>query len=113
MTTYHRGDIVLVPFGFTNQSQTKWRPAVVVCGDGYNQGPDVVIASITSNLQALPHPGDHRLRGWKSAGLLKPSIVQTKLATVEAALIGRRLGHLTAADLQEVAHGLREALELR
>lgn len=113
MTSFTRGDVVLVPFGFTNQSQTKWRPAVVVSGDGYNQGPDVVIASITSNLQALPHQGDHPLGGWKAAGLLKPSLVQTKLATVEASLVGRKLGRLTPTDMVEVARGLRKALELK
>jgi mRNA-degrading endonuclease toxin of MazEF toxin-antitoxin module len=39
------------------------RPAVVVSSDAYNRtGPDVLIASITSNLTALPHPGDHRIQ---------------------------------------------------
>jgi hypothetical protein len=52
--------------------------------DEYNGGsPDVLIASITSNRNAVAHPGDLWLQNWESAGLLKPSLLQTKLATVE------------------------------
>lgn len=49
-----------------------------------------MIASITSNLQAIRHPGDHLLVSWREAGLLRPSLVQAKIATVEAAIIGRQ-----------------------
>ena len=58
MTSCQRGDVVLVPFDFTDRSGVKWRPAVVVSTDDYNRTtPDVLIVSITSNLRALPHPG--------------------------------------------------------
>jgi mRNA interferase MazF len=110
--TYRRGDVVLVPMDFTDRSGSKVRPAVVVSGEEYNEGPDVLIASITSNLEPLPHPGDHRIRQWKAAGLLKPSLAQTKLATVEAPMIRRKLGELAAEDLVALEDGLREALRL-
>lgn len=110
--TWSRGDVVLVPFQFTNQAGAKWRPAVVVSNQTYNQGLDVIIASITGNLRAIPHPGDHRLADWQQAGLLMPSLAQTKLATIEAALIGRKLGALSAHDMAAFDQGLREALAL-
>jgi mRNA interferase MazF len=110
---FRRGDVVLVPFGFTDGTGTKWRPAVVVSADAYgDRSPDVLIASITGNLRAIPHPGDHQVVEWDRAGLLRPSLVQTKLTTVEASMIGRRLGRLTAADLAAVDRGLRQALGL-
>lgn len=113
MTALRRGDVVLVPFDFTDRSGVKWRPAVVVSTDRYNQEtPDVLIAAITGNLRAIPHPGDHLLQEWQAAGLLKPSLAQTKLATVEATVIGRMLGRLSPADLAAFEHGLREALGL-
>ena len=37
MITYKRGDIVLVPFPFSNQTATKKRPAVVVSSSLYNE----------------------------------------------------------------------------
>lgn len=109
---WSRGDVCLVPFQFTNQAGVKWRPAVVVSGEEYNRGPDVIIASVTGNLRAIRHPGDHRLNDWQAAGLLSPSLVQTKLATIEASLIGRKLGTLSPADMTALAKGVRGALGL-
>jgi len=51
MTAYSRGDIVLVPFDFSDRSGSKLRPAVVVSTDEYNdRSPDVLVASLTGNL---------------------------------------------------------------
>lgn len=104
---------MLVAMDFTDRSGSKLRPAVVVSGENYNSGsPDVLIASITGNLKAVPHPGDHRIKEWKAAGLLKPSLAQTKLATVEAQIIRRKLGELDPEDLAAFSRGLKEALAL-
>jgi mRNA interferase MazF len=113
MTTWRKGDVVLVPIGFTDQSGTKRRPAVIISSDQYNtQSPDVMIASITGNLQAVRHPGDHLLHHWQEAGLLRPSLVQAKIATVETSIVERRLGRLSRDDVTELDRGLREALGL-
>ena len=104
---------MLVPVGFTDRSGIKRRPAVIVSSDEYNaHSPDVMIASITGNLEAIRHPGDHALRYWREAGLLRPSLVQTKIATVESSILGRRLGRLSSDDLAALERGLREALAM-
>lgn len=36
MTAYKKGDIVLVPFPFSNQSSVKKRPAVIISSNTYN-----------------------------------------------------------------------------
>ena len=44
------GDVVLVPFPFTDQSGTKNRPAVVVSSHGHNASRrDIVIMAIRSS----------------------------------------------------------------
>ncbi len=49
MTNYERGNIVLVPFPFSDQTTTKKRPAVVISSDSYNgKSPDIIIMAITS-----------------------------------------------------------------
>jgi mRNA interferase MazF len=50
-TRYKRGDIVLVPFPFTDLSSSKRRPALVISPDAFNdQVADLVVAAITSQL---------------------------------------------------------------
>jgi mRNA interferase MazF len=113
MTTWRRGDVVLVPIGFTDRSGFKRRPAVVVSSDQYNtQSPDMMIASITGNLQAVRHPGDQLITHWQEAGLLRPSLMQVKIATVETSIVEGRLGRLADVDLAAFDRGLREALGL-
>ena len=45
---YEFGDVVLVPFPFTNQAAFKKRPASIVSSRAYNVAkPDVIIMAIT------------------------------------------------------------------
>ena len=44
--------------------------------------------------------------------MLRPSLAQAKLATVEVSIVGRRLGRLADDDLAALDRGLREALGL-
>lgn len=105
--------MVLVSTEFTDRSGVKQRPAVIISSDRYNaQSPDIMIASITGNLSAIRHPGDHLLDHWQDAGLLRPSMVHAKIATVETSIVGRRLGRLASGDLAALDLGLREALDL-
>jgi mRNA-degrading endonuclease toxin of MazEF toxin-antitoxin module len=100
-TGYSFGDVVLVPFPFTDQSATKKRPAVVVSSGAYHRaGPDLVIMAITSQVRVARTVGEFRLRVWQSAGLLKPSAVKPVLTTIERALVLKRLGRLATEDQQ-------------
>jgi len=44
-----QGDIVLIPFPYTNQQGTVRRPALVVSGSVLNNTADVILVQITSN----------------------------------------------------------------
>ncbi len=108
-----RGDIVLVPFPFAELTAAKARPAVVVSGERYARTErKIVVAAITSNVQARTGPMDFHLTEWRKAGLLKPSVVTCWLATLSPALVLIRIGKLSGADLQAVAGRLRMALDL-
>jgi mRNA interferase MazF len=89
------GDVVLVPFPFTNQTASKQRPAVIVSALAYNRvKPDIVLMAITSQFRPSPALGEVWLREWQTAGLLKPSAVKPVFTTLEQALIIRQLGSL-------------------
>ena len=68
---YEFGDVVLVPFPFTNQSASKKRPAVIVSTGSYNRDkPDVVVMAITSQFRPSPALGEVWVGDWQAAKLL-------------------------------------------
>jgi mRNA interferase MazF len=100
-TAYSFGTVILVPFPFTDQSTTKKRPAVVISSERYHrERPDVILMAITSQTRPLPTVGEVAVVDWSAAGLLKPSVIKPLIATIEAQLILRQLGHLQANDLR-------------
>jgi mRNA interferase MazF len=111
MTSYKQGDVLLVPFPFTDQSGTKQRPAVVLSGSQYNQTHlDIILAPITSQIsQAID---EIRVANWKSAGLLKPSVVKPVIASFDTTLVRRELGRLSNADRARVRAAFARILEL-
>ncbi|HEX8163794.1 MAG TPA: type II toxin-antitoxin system PemK/MazF family toxin [Pyrinomonadaceae bacterium] len=82
--SYEFGDVVLVPFRFTDQSGTKKRPAVVVSSTSYNASrPDLILMTITSQIRSTPDFGEVAVGEWQKAGLLKASVIKPVLTTVE------------------------------
>lgn len=93
------GDVVLVPFPFTDQSGTKKRPAVVVSGSGYNAGRrDLIIMAITSQVRQPFGFGEALLNDWQAAGLIKPSMLKPVFTTIEQGLVAATLGSLSDSD---------------
>ncbi len=112
MTTYDRGDIVLVGFMFSDESERKFRPAVVISSNGYNrERQEVIVAAITSNIRRRLF-GDYLIADWKGAGLLFPSIVTGILRTIKRAMIDRKIGSLAKSDLDAIDRELRRTLDL-
>jgi len=110
-TTYSFGDVVLVPFPFTDQTATKKRPAVVISSDGYNKArPDVILIAVTGHLSHYSRIGEVVVSDWKETGLLKTSTIKPILATVEKSLIIRTLGNLSQPDLVALKNALKVIL---
>lgn len=99
MTTFSFGDIVLVPFPFTDQTAVKKRPAVVISSKDYNRHrPDIILLAVTSQMGSANFYGDMAVRQWQRAGLLKPSVIKPISTTVEKRLVLKTLGRLTEED---------------
>ena len=102
-TRYKRGDIVLVPFPFTDLSSSKRRPALVTSPDAFNdQMQDLVAAAITSQLAA-----DHAITIEESDcvdGAL-PKISVVKLAKVFTNSLDPRDQENLCAPARKVGRG--------
>jgi len=111
MTGSEFGDLVLVPFTFTDQGTTKRRPAVVVSSAAYHrERPDLVILAVTSQLRPVAGVGEVAIAKWKEAGLLRPSVLKPVLATIERGLVLRTLGSLADEDRAALRRVLAEIL---
>ena len=105
------GDVVLVPFPFTDQTAAKRRPAVIVSSDAYHsERPDVILVAITSRTGTPAGVGDVMIDEWREAGLLKVSLIKPVFTTVEQTLILRKLGTLQGKDIAALRETLEEVL---
>ena len=103
-----QGDIVLIPFPFTDISGSKVRPAIVLVATAL----DVTLAFITTQLQ-WQESTDVVLTPTAHNGLKKTSLIRlSKLATVDNTLAKGRLGELTTADLLVIKENLRLLFQL-
>jgi mRNA interferase MazF len=116
MTTYKRGQVVVVNVPFTGQGGSKLRPALVVSVEAFHKKLlDVIVCPISSQprFYSKPGAGDHPLKHWKSLGLRHPSTARlSNLVAVEKKIIRRVLGQLHVDDLAQVQRGLRAAFGL-
>ena len=110
--SYNRGDVVLVPFPFTDLSSAKQRPALVISSDVFNSmRDDVLVAAITSQVPITPAADEFVIPPNELAecGLPKPSILRlSKLVTLHHRLVIRRIGAIPTATLAQVLAQLRQ-----
>ncbi|MGH9604199.1 MAG: type II toxin-antitoxin system PemK/MazF family toxin [Terracidiphilus sp.] len=108
---YDFGDVVPVPFPFTNQIASKQRPAVVVSSRAYNIArPDVIVMAITSQLHSMPALGEVWIGEWQRANLLKPSTIKPVFATLEERMVIRQLGVLQPQDVSALRTAINAVL---
>jgi mRNA interferase MazF len=114
-TSYSQGDVVLVPFPFTDLSAVKQRPALVVSPDRLNKvRPDLVVAAITSQIPDALSDDEVRLSDTDlgTGGLPKPSIVKLgKIFTIHRGLIRKKLGHVPPRTLEGILKKLLGSLQ--
>ena len=110
---YQKGDLVLIPFPFTNLSKTKVRPAVVLSSSLYHTTePDLILGAITSNLAAASASVDYIIVDWRAANLRYPSAFKPLVFTLEPSSVLYKIGELSSDDLTEVEKRLRLIFDL-
>ena len=100
MVTPTAGEVVLVPFPFSDLSQSKVRPAVCLADAGRG---DWVLCQITNSPYGDPAAIPLDALDFASGGLLVASFARPgKLFTAHAALMVRSVGVLTPAAFTRV-----------
>ena len=107
MTEFKRGDIILVPFPFTDFSTFKQRPALIISSNAFNRSrEDVILVALTSQTESASKGGNYHIKGaeQKRSGLLREGVVLVgKVVTIDQRLIRNRLGSLSPKTLVEIS----------
>ena len=110
-----KGDIVLVPFPFTDLSTTKLRPAVVLWVD--SRGNDITLCFISSQNVTRLSPEEFNINTtdpeFSGTGLKVASKVRvSRIVTLERRLITRRIGKLGINQIQQLNKFLTTTFQL-
>jgi mRNA interferase MazF len=103
-----KGDIVLIPFPFTDLSGLKYRPALIlISGES-----DVTVSFITTQIKWEVN-FDVKIEPSQTNGLKKSSLIRlSKIATIDRDLVTGKLGQLEPSELSIVDENLRNILKL-
>ncbi len=106
MNSLKPGDVGLIRIPFTDLSQAKKRPALILL----SRGADNLVAFFTSRLTQAG-PDDVIVRAAPENGLAVDSaVLVTKLFTLHETLLDRRLGRLSAAEYRNIIERLVKLL---
>lgn len=113
MTSFNSRDIVLVKFPFTNLSESKIRPALVLA----EKKDDIVIVGIFSKVPDIIDEswfiiGDNE--SWfEQTGLKKTSVVKTeKITSIHNSIVIKKIGFLPESALTLIKVKLRKMLNI-
>ena len=86
MPDFRRGDIVRVPFPYTDRSTRQRRPALVISDGGVGDENALIWVVMITSAENRPWPGDVPFGAdYADAGLPAPSMIRpAKIATIEA-----------------------------
>lgn len=107
---FEQGDIVLIPFPFTDLTTTKQRPALIISKTDYNQKTeDIITCGITSNLQNSDYSVLVDNENLTEGSIpMKSRIKADKMFTLKQSLVNKKLAKLNTATLEKVRAELQK-----
>lgn len=111
MPNFEQGDVVRVPFPYTDKAARQHRPALVVSTGGIGENAGLLWVVMITSADNRPWPGDVAFDGAEpEAGLPAPSVIRPcKIATIEARH-AQLLGRIAPARLERVTLTVRSHL---
>lgn len=100
MAKFVKGDVVVVPFPFSDLSQSQRRPALVIAT---LEGDDVILCQITSKTIKDNYSISIDDRDFETGSLKQPSNIRpNRLFTADSHIILYRIGNLTKVKINEL-----------
>ena len=110
MASFKQGDVVKVPFPYTDRSTRQSRPALVVSTGGIEDAHGLLWVVMITSAENRGWPGDVPVTQLATAGLPAASVIRTaKIATIEAG-DATKLGKVPARLLRQVTKRVGQEL---
>lgn len=110
MAGFEQGDVVRVPFPYTDRATRQHRPALVVSRGSIGENAALLWVAMITSAENRRWDCDHVIDDIARAGLPVPSVVRpVKLATIEARH-AERLGELPPEQCARIVADLRTLL---
>ncbi|MBI4043832.1 MAG: type II toxin-antitoxin system PemK/MazF family toxin [Candidatus Diapherotrites archaeon] len=109
MEGFVKGDVVVIPFPFSDLSNSKRRPALVL---SVLDGNDLILCQITGKERRDKYAVSLPLSGFERGSLLYDSIIRSnRLFTADKSIVLYRIGTLTMQKLNETIQRTCEILK--
>lgn len=101
---FEQGEIVFVPFPFTNLTSSKKRPVLILSKTDYNiKSSDFVCCGITSNIRSVDHSVLIQGKDLSTGFLPKPSRIKINtIFTLEKSVVIRSFGKVRENIMKKV-----------
>ena len=110
MRTFERGDVIKVPFPYTDRATRQSRPALVVSTARLKDLHGLLWVVMITSAENRGWPDDVPVTNLKMAGLPSPSLIRSaKIATIDAA-DASKLGQVPVAQLRLVTGKLIQGM---
>ena len=102
MPIYRQGDVVKVPFPYTDRATRQRRPALVISTGQLDDHDRLLWVVMITSAENSPWPGDIPVVSGSATGLSAPSVIRTsKIATIET-LDAELIGQIPAVLVSQV-----------
>ena len=108
MPSYSKYEIVLIRYPFSDLSNSKVRPAVVI--NNQHSSQDIIIVPLTSQVSNLLS-GEFVLSNWRESGLNVASAIKRGIYTLHQRLVVKSIGNLSPRDATKLQSSLHDWLD--
>lgn len=108
---YKQGDIVLLPVPYSDLTNRKQRPVLVISNNNYNKVTEDIGVAITSQLKGLDYSVVIESKDLKEGKLKVASAIRTdKVYTLSRDIVRKKFGQVNTEILEDVRKKLLELI---
>ena len=110
----NQGDLLLVPFPFSDQSGRKVRPVIIISNDKFNsRSEDIIVVGVTSNISRDYYSPSLRNDDLEEGKLFTPCCIKVEnILKLEKSLIIKKIGKIKQSKIKEIVSVIEKIIKM-